>query len=689
MAPLPISSAGGDSILLSVASFAIPIREFSPTPDCNSFAFSTPQCLDLAQSIPSLRLTQRLNMYFQFACDECSKKLRVREENIGKKVKCPHCHHQMTVQEPDEDPTDFTPDEPGATTTKRNRGSQAGKKSTSHSAADTGSFTDATEVSLKISAVIAAVLSAAFLGAMIPLNANDLYFGQLFLARGLVPYPLVFLMMWSGAILFLKSRKLKRQKESMLFDMLPNDISENITVKNAGQFMKNIRDLPAKASESFLINRVMRGLDHFRVLQNSSEVSSRLAVQSEIDATAVESSYSMLKVFIWAIPILGFIGTVIGISAAVGGFQGDLADASMDELKESLGAVTGGLSTAFDTTLVALVMSMFVMFPTSSMQKAEEDLLNWVDEYCNENLLKRLKDSGGKRAEMDLQNSDGMQKAIDSAMANHHAELRTWTKKLESVGETVSGQVSKGWANINDQVQAHYKQNLGQVDNTVQKLTEHQKTIVKQIEGVETRLAGLQKDQAKQFKDVVAAAEAQSKATIAAAETQSKAAAAAADTQTKAAIAAAQSASQGAIAAAENSSKAMLESVNSQSTALMSSMETQSKAIIERDQSHRQQVETDLSALVKSVGDSITNLHESLTSVSNQATKVQAQSAESMHDAADAFGRYFETLNEGLSGLNNVLAGLGEKQIVIEAHQPVAASSSKRGWSLFGRRNGG
>ena len=44
------------------------------------------------------------------------------------------------------------------------------------------------------------------------------------------------------------------------------------------------------------------------------------------------------------------------------------------------------------TTLIALVMSLIVMFPTSSLQKMEEDLLNWVDEYCNENLLKRLDD---------------------------------------------------------------------------------------------------------------------------------------------------------------------------------------------------------------------------------------------------------------------------------------------------------
>jgi phage shock protein PspC (stress-responsive transcriptional regulator) len=118
-----------------------------------------------------------------------------------------------------------------------------------------------------------------------------------------------------------------------------------------------------------------------------------LKSQSEIDATMVDSSYVLIKVFIWAIPILGFIGTVLGISEAVSSFGGEMgAAADIEKIKEQLGQVTGGLSEAFDTTLVSLIFSLFVMFPTSVMQKNEEDLLNKVDEYCNEYFLKRLRE---------------------------------------------------------------------------------------------------------------------------------------------------------------------------------------------------------------------------------------------------------------------------------------------------------
>ncbi|MFH1268221.1 MAG: hypothetical protein ABIK89_21080 [Planctomycetota bacterium] len=154
--------------------------------------------------------------------------------------------------------------------------------------------------------------------------------------------------------------------------------------------------------------------------------------------------------FIWAIPILGFVGTVIGISASVGAFSGALESAQeISGLKDSLNDVTGGLATAFDTTLIALVMSMLVMFPSSSLQKAEEDLLNWVDEYCNENLLKRLQDGGDLSS---VQDTTKIRKAFDAALAPHHAELKAWTEKLESIGSSLTKQIAEELASLKSQL---------------------------------------------------------------------------------------------------------------------------------------------------------------------------------------------------------------------------------------------
>ena len=94
------------------------------------------------------------------------------------------------------------------------------------------------------------------------------------------------------------------------------------------------------------------------------------------------------------VPTLGFIGTVIGIGAAVAGFSETLeAASSLDGMKESIGLVTGGLGVAFDTTLLALVMSILIMFPASAAQRIEEAFLSDVDDYCSEFLVPRLLDA--------------------------------------------------------------------------------------------------------------------------------------------------------------------------------------------------------------------------------------------------------------------------------------------------------
>ncbi len=438
-------------------------------------------------------------MYFQFACSNCGKGLRAREEHIGRRVVCPYCRTQVAVERPVEEPqvdeglmnlqtsaapTSAASQRPAQSTAVKSTGIKT--SSTARKSQSSGDqWVDGTNVSLMTSCGMGLLATACLSILIVPLFMMDNFVGKLFVKQDAsiwVPFATMFLLFWALSVLVLKSGKLKRQKQSMLFDLLPEEYGQDINEDNVDKFIAYVGDLPGNTKESFLINRVKRGLEHFRVRKNASEVATILSSQSDIDANAVESSYTMMNVFIWAIPILGFIGTVIGISAAVGGFQGDLDSANMDALKESLGAVTGGLGAAFDTTLIALVMSMMVMFPSSSIKKAEEDMLNWVDEYCNENLLKRLNDglagtgsSGGDATPLDVR------KAINAAMSQHHAELKTWSKKLdenstlwtnklEAVGKVLAKQVSGSLQEVNQTEKQVFEEKMGQL-NEVQQMT--------------------------------------------------------------------------------------------------------------------------------------------------------------------------------------------------------------------------
>ena len=487
-------------------------------------------------------------MYFTFSCPQCNKRLKVREEAMGRKAACPYCKASVVVPSPPrapeaEDGLDAFKGI-GDTHESSRLGAPAGRKQAPTApapkeAASGSRQADRTDVSMVQTGLIGLALSVVFYVALFvswgawlvvfppnkpssveapagesasaeataqELSADEkvppkFYPGELFARRGWVPPVEVFLMSWSVAILFLKGRKLKRQRASMLFDLLPNDIADEITEDSLPQFIKHIHDLPVEPAESFLVGRVLRGLEHFHVRKSNPEVASMLASHSEIDANAVQSSYTLLNVFIWAIPILGFVGTVMGISTAVGGFSGSLEAAQdISVLKDSLNNVTGGLATAFDTTLIALVMSMLVMFPSSSMQKSEEDLLNWVDEYCNENLLKRLNEGGDLTT---VQDTTKIRKAFDAALAPHHAELRAWNEKLKSIGSTLTSQVVEGWGQINkqiDQRQTETAEQIRDLDAMAASFLKTMANLAEKTEAVHRQAAGSMSESAESMK---------------------------------------------------------------------------------------------------------------------------------------------------------------------------------------------
>lgn len=330
------------------------------------------------------------------------------------------------------------------------------------------------DVSLLISGGIALVATVIICGALMPFPGT--YLSDLVLARGWVPYAVVLLASWSFAVLALKMRKIARQRQAMLLDLLPMELGADITAEAVPTFLDHISKQPIRPQDSYLINRVVRGLEHFRVRNNAPEVASILASQGEIDAMSVDSSYTMVKVFIWAMPILGFIGTVIGISAAVVGLGGSVSSAeSVSAMTSALMPVLGGLATAFDTTLIALVLSLIVKFPTSSLQKREDDLLSGIDEYCNEHLLKRLDDARGA--------SEGQ--------LTGGAALEAWTRRLEMIGTRLTQQVADGWEQINARLQQLEEQKLARIQELDQVLAKTGDSMKKSSEALGNSVAHL------------------------------------------------------------------------------------------------------------------------------------------------------------------------------------------------------
>lgn len=359
----------------------------------------------------------------RFVCPHCAMPLTCDEGWAGQLVQCPACNNRVKV-----------PGEAGASSA--GGAAAGGGRRRRRSAYQWG---DRSSIPAWAGALIALGFTVVWYLAVYPFE--DTYFGELFYARGPVPYALVFLTGWAWTIIAVKFYALRRQQAALIFDALPMGIAEDITRTTVEAFLNHVDRLPLRLQDCLLVMRVRRGLEHFLVRQNNQEVADLMSSQSDIDANAIQSSYTMVKVFIWAIPILGFIGTVMGISEAIGAFSGSLDKAEdVQFLVDSINRVTGGLGVAFDTTLVALVLSLLVSFPSSGMQKAEEEFLNRVDEYCNENLLKRLDDGSGGLGE--IKTEGDVVRAMATVVGQMGELHREQVEQVRQTGEALREQLA-------------------------------------------------------------------------------------------------------------------------------------------------------------------------------------------------------------------------------------------------------
>ena len=406
-------------------------------------------------------------------CWKCGKPLRASDENIGKSARCPYCGEIGEIRRPSAPglevaplpraaPTAGVPAAPTPSVSEKSEGGQS----------------RGTNVSLPLTGLIGLAACALFYLAVIPLPNN--YLRRLFVERSWQPPVMVFLTFWAAAILALKYRKLRVQRSSLLFDVLPTEVADEIHPDNAEAFRSNILSLPVNPENSFLIGRVLRALNHYRVHPTSDEVATLLANQSEIEANIVQSSYSMVKVLVWAIPILGFIGTVQGVGQAVGSFSGAIGQAAdFAKVKDSLGGVTTGLSVAFDTTLIALVLSLMIMFPASAIQKAEEDLLASVDQYCNENVLRRL--SSSFKAQAAAPSTD-VAAAVDRVLARHSGDLEAWARNLQSMNQKLAQDVAEAWTRLRTPLEQTHREQLNAIVDV-------NKNMVRSVDGFRGQLA--------------------------------------------------------------------------------------------------------------------------------------------------------------------------------------------------------
>ncbi len=163
-------------------------------------------------------------------------------------------------------------------------------------------------------------------------------------------------------------------------NLIPQDIDEAI--------------MGLMTRRSLLARRTLRLLTVWQQTGSAQKVQQLADEEVEAFDLAMASSYSLPKILIWALPVLGFIGTVVGLGEAVGGFESFLDKADdVELLKQGLAQVTSGLGSAFDTTYLALMVAVLTMLPLSILERFESRILTDHDIRIRRNIIFWLPDS--------------------------------------------------------------------------------------------------------------------------------------------------------------------------------------------------------------------------------------------------------------------------------------------------------
>jgi biopolymer transport protein ExbB/TolQ len=170
-------------------------------------------------------------------------------------------------------------------------------------------------------------------------------------------------------------------KERYLFDI---DLLESSAADKSGltTSLEEMEKLPERIKKSPLVQTLMASLRRYLITNDVQNTSDAITASVEALGVRLEAENSMVRYLIWAIPSIGFIGTVRGIGQALS--QADKA------LAGDIAGMTDSLGVAFNSTFVALVISIGLMFLLHQLQRLQDGLLVDTQEYCEKFLLNRI-----------------------------------------------------------------------------------------------------------------------------------------------------------------------------------------------------------------------------------------------------------------------------------------------------------
>lgn len=190
------------------------------------------------------------------------------------------------------------------------------------------------------------------------------------------------LALWALAIIGLKTKQSLEERRLLRQSLLEVSPGTSILPEDTRKYARSVQALGRNEQEFLLPRTLLTALQRFGSTRNIQDVSAAVREVCESESDRLDSEMSMIRYIIWAIPSIGFIGTVRGIGEALGQAQ--------RAVEGDIVGVTVSLGVAFNSTLIALLISIVIMFFMHQLQLLQERLVLDTQNYCDTNLVRHL-----------------------------------------------------------------------------------------------------------------------------------------------------------------------------------------------------------------------------------------------------------------------------------------------------------
>jgi hypothetical protein len=228
-------------------------------------------------------------------------------------------------------------------------------------------------------------------------------------------------------------------------EFLPPWDGNPVAATEAAGLLSRLQRLPRRLLRTRLGQRMLAVLDFTKQRRSANELDDELRSLADADAMALEASYGLTRFITWAIPILGFLGTVVGITKAIAGVTPEV-------LEHDLNRVTDGLAEAFDTTALALGLTMLTMLCTFLIERLEQGSLEAVDHRVEQELGHRFVRTAATAAS----GSETGQALVEATEALVEKQVELWANSLAEVDK----RAAQAWTGQQEKLTAGLQQAL-------------------------------------------------------------------------------------------------------------------------------------------------------------------------------------------------------------------------------------